>query len=163
MKKRFLTVIIILLALLPLTAEIKLLSPVEGIWANRQMLVIDNSSGGDLFYSIDGADPETFGFAYDGPVLLDVAGDVQLNVTHINNSGEKERVSVSYTVKPDNADKTEYKNFVQTFFDGGILNYSAGSELIIPQGLSFYLGLPPENFIPSRTLKLSASSVLLRG
>lgn len=162
MKKRFLTVIIILLALLPLTAEIKLLSPVEGIWANRQMLVIDNSSGGDFFYSIDGADPETFGFAYDGPVLLDVAGDVQLNVTHINNSGEKERVSVSYTVKPDNADKTEYKNFVQTFFDGGILNYSAGSELIIPQGLSFYLGLPPENFIPSRTLKLSASSVLSR-
>ena len=68
---------------LPLWAEIKLLSPVEGTWANRQMLVIDNSDGGDFFYSVDGADPETFGFAYDGPVLLDVDGDIQVNVTRI--------------------------------------------------------------------------------
>ena len=78
MEKKFLTVLFVLSALIPLAAEINLLSPVEGNWANRQMLVIDNSDGGDFFYSIDGADPETFGFAYDGPVLLDVAGDVHL-------------------------------------------------------------------------------------
>ena len=41
MKKKFLTGFIFLLALLPLTAEINLLSPVEGEWSNRQMLVID--------------------------------------------------------------------------------------------------------------------------
>ena len=165
--KKFLTGFILLFALLPLAAEIKLLSPAEGVWANRQMLVIDNSSGGDFFYSIEGADPETFGFAYDGPVLLDVAGDVQLNVTRIADGGKKETVSVSFTVQADDASKTSYKDFVQTFFDGGILNYSAGSELEIPPEFSFYLGVTDsnygqENFIPARTLRLSAASVLSR-
>ena len=91
MKKKFLSVLVLLSLLLPLTAEIGLLSPVEGVWANRQMLVIDNTSDGDFFYSIDGADPETFGFAYDGPVLLDVEGDVQLNITRIAAGGKKRK------------------------------------------------------------------------
>lgn len=162
--KKFLSFFTILCALLvlplPLFAEINLLSPVEGTFANRQMLVIDNSDGGDFFYSIDGADPETFGFAYDGPVLLDVEGEVQLNVTRITLEGKKEKCSVTYNVKSDNASKTAYRDFVQTFYDGGILNYSAGSELIIPEELSFYLGLPPEDFMPACTLKLSAATVL---
>ena len=111
MKKKLLSVFIILSGILaaPLTAEISLLSPCEGVWGNRQMLVIDNSEGGDFFYSIDGADPETFGFAYDGPVLLDVAGEVQLNVTRITSGGKKENTSVAFTVQPDNASKTDYK------------------------------------------------------
>ena len=162
MKKKFLTSFFFLFALIPLIAEINLLSPAEGVWANRQMLVIDNSSGGDFFYSIDGADPETFGFAYDGPVLLDVEGDVQLFVTRIADDGKKEKASVSYTVKEDDAAGTSYKDFIQTFYEGGILNYSAGSELEIPSDFSFYLGLPPENYMPARTLKLSAASVLSR-
>ncbi len=152
---------------LPLWAEIKLLSPVEGTWANRQMLVIDNSDGGDFFYSVDGADPETFGFAYDGPVLLDVDGDIQVNVTRITPEGKKEKYSVSYKVKSDNGSGTSYKDFVQTFFDGGILNYSSGSELEIPSDFMFYLGLSsdtnlPENFMAARTLRLSPSCVLSR-
>lgn len=167
MKKKFLTVLVILYALFPLTAEIELLSPVEGVWANRQMLVIDNTSGGDFFYSIDGADPETFGFAYDGPVLLDVAGEVQLNVTRISASGKKEKASVAYSVQADDGSKTSYRDFIQTFYDGGILNYSAGSDLVIPENLLFYLGLPPdnsipENYIPARTLHISSASVLSR-
>ena len=147
MTKKFLSVFILIFALLafPLTGEINLLSPVEGVWANRQMLVIDNSEGGDFFYSIDGTDPETFGFAYDGPVLLDVTGEVNVIVTRITAGGKKENTSVVFTVQPDDAAKTDYKNFVQTFFEGGILNYSAGSELVIPSAFSFYLGLPPKN------------------
>ena len=153
--------------LFPLWAEINLLSPVQGVWANRQMLVIDNSEGGDFFYSIEGTDPETFGFAYDGPVLLDVAGDVQLNVTKITAGGKKEKTSVSYTVRADDASKTSYHDFIQSFYDGGILNYSAGSDLVIPEKLSFYLGLPPdnsmpENYLAARTLHLSSASVLSR-
>ena len=166
MKKKFLSLFIILGALLvmsfPLTAEINLLSPIEGTWANRQMLVIDNSNGGDFFYSVDGADPETFGFAYDGPVLLDVTGEIKLNVTHITAGGKKEAVSVSFSVQPDDASKANYKNFIQTFYDGGILNYSAGSDLEIPSEFSFYLGLPPENYMPAHTLRLAPTSVLSR-
>ena len=164
MKKKLLSAFIIILGILaaPLTAEITLLSPCEGLWANRQMLVIDNSEGGEFFYSIDGADPETFGFAYDGPVLLDVVGNVQLNVTRIFSGGKKEDASVSFTVQPDDASKSDYKNFVQLFYDSGIFNYSAGSQLVIPKDFSFYLGLPPENFMPARTLSLSSTSVLSR-
>ena len=169
MTKKFLSVFILIFALLafPLTGEINLLSPVEGVWANRQMLVIDNSEGGDFFYSIDGTDPETFGFAYDGPVLLDVTGEVNVIVTRITAGGKKENTSVVFTVQPDDAAKTDYKNFVQTFFEGGILNYSAGSELVIPSAFYFYLGLPPknnqnENYIPARTIRLSTSSVISR-
>ena len=162
MKKKFFTVFISLLILLPLTAEINLLSPAEGVWANRQMLVIDNTSGEDFFYSIDGADPETFGFAYDGPVLLDVAGEVNLNVTRIASDGKKENVSVAYTVQADDGSKASYRDFIKTFYDGGILNYSAGSDLVIPEEFTFYLGLPPENLMPARTLHLSAASVLSR-
>ncbi len=171
MGKKFLSVFTVLFALiflpLPLFAEINLLSPVEGQFANRQMLVIDNSEGGDFFYSIDGANPETFGFAYDGPVLLDVTGEINLNVTRIAAGGKKENISLNFTVNPDDASKTDYKGFIQTFFDGGLLNYSAGSELTIPSDFVFYLGLPPENdmpesFMPARTLKLSAASVLSR-
>ncbi len=169
--KKYLSVFTLLIGLillpLPLFAEINLLSPVQGEFANRQMLVIDNSDGGDFFYSIDGADPETFGFAYDGPVLLDVAGQVQLNVTRIAVGGKKEKASVLYTVNADDGSKSSYHDFIQTFFDGGILNYSAGSELVIPSDFSFYLGLLPDNdfpesFIPARTLKLSANCVLSR-
>ena len=52
MKKQLLSVFSLMLGLLiaPLSAEITLLSPCEGVWANRQMLVIDNSEGGDFFY-----------------------------------------------------------------------------------------------------------------
>ena len=167
MKKKFLSGFIFLFALIPLAAEINLLSPAEGIWANRQMLVIDNSEEGDFFYSVDGADPETFGFAYDGPVLLDVSGQVLVNITRIGSDGKKEKTSVAYTVQADNAAKTSYHDFVQTFFDGGLLNYSAGSDLVIPEDFYFYLGvLPdknaPENYMPARTLRLSSSSVLSR-
>ncbi len=171
MKKKLLSLYIILSTLLvmsfPLAAEINLLSPAEGLWANKQMLVIDNSEDGDFFYSVDGADPETFGFAYDGPVLLDVSGQVQVNITRIGADGKKEKTSVFYNVQADNAAKTPYHDFIQTFFDGGILNYSAGSQLVIPEDLYFYLGVlqdknTPENYMPARTLRLSASSVLSR-
>ena len=162
MKKFLLFCFILITASLSLCAEIKLLSPAEGVWANRQMLVIDNSGGGDYFYSVDGANPETFGFAYDGPVLLDVEGDVKLNVTRVAAGGKKETASVSFKVVPDNASKTTYHDFVQTFYESGLLNYSAGSQIVLPSNLFYSLGDAPLVFIPGRTLQLSESCVLSR-
>ena len=40
------------------------------------MLVIETDGVGDYYYSLNGSDPETFGFAYDGPVLIDLDGPV---------------------------------------------------------------------------------------
>lgn len=164
MKRKLLifSLIFFAFALQPLFAEIVLLSPVEGQWSNKQMLVIDNSAGGEYFYSVDGADPAAFGFAYDGPVLLDVTGDVKLTLAHISSDGKKEISTVRYSVVPDEAVKTDYHDFVQTFFESGILNYSAGSDIVIPSGLFFCLGLPPLNYLQGCTIRLSEKSVLSR-
>ena len=126
------------------------------------MLVIDNSDGGEYFYSVDGADPAAFGFAYDGPVLLDVTGNVDLNLARILPDGKKEAASVKYSVTLDDAAKTDYHDFVQTFFESGIINYSAGSEILIPNSLNYCLGLPPLNYLPGRAISLSEDCVLSR-
>ena len=89
MKKISLFIISIIFAAVNLFAEINVLSPVEGTWANKQMLVIENTGDGDYLYSLDGSDPESFGFAYDGPVLIDLTGNVNLKVAFLQKSGNK--------------------------------------------------------------------------
>lgn len=143
-------------------SQINFISPLEGVWANKQMLLIDDAGEGEYLYSIDGSDPETFGFAYDGPVLLDVTDNVQINVTHILPNGKKEKNSVSYSVKIDDAESTSYKDFIKTFIDSGIINYSAGSKLVIPSSLKFSFGLPPDSFITGTELSINKDCVYSR-
>ena len=144
-------------------AEIAVISPSEGVWANKQMLVLDSAAGsGDYYYSIDGSDPQVFGFAYDGPVLLDVTGDVRVRIARISKDGPAESTQVDYTVKPDNASGTDYRGFVSVFYESGILNYSSGSKIHIPSSLMYSLGSEPYSFIPGQTISLSAHNVLSR-
>ena len=161
-KSLFVLLVVFFLSANSIFAQIEMISPVEGIWANKQMLVIENKGDGDFFYSVDGSDPEAFGFAYDGPVLLDVNGVVKLNVTHIRSNKTKETTSVTYSVYEDDASKTNYSDLVKTFYDSGILNYSAGANLKIPENLFYSFGLPPDSFIKGRTLSLSSSCILSR-
>jgi len=164
MKKRFLLYFCILILSLEsdLFAQISLLNPVKGKWSNKQMLVIDTSIEGDYFYSIDGSDPSVFGFAYDGPVLLDVEGDVTLKVTKVTSRKKQENLTVNYTVVPDEAYSTSYYDFISSFFDSGLINYTAGSVLTIPSDLYYSLGLPPDSFIKGQPLQTSEHSVLAR-
>lgn len=145
-----------------LFAEIKLASPVKGMWANKQILVIEDVKDGDYFYSINGSDPERFGFAYDGPVLLDMNGPITLKVTYVSHNGKKESVSVDYTVIENDAYSASYSDFISSFFDTGLINYSSGSVLSIPAALDYSLGLPPDSFMKGQDLFLSENSVLTR-
>ena len=52
-------------------------------------LVAENE---EYLYSLDGTDPEEFGFAYDGPVLLDTTGDIKLRIKKLGNSQKKKVV-----------------------------------------------------------------------
>lgn len=160
-KNHFIAAVFALFITFPLFSQINFLSPLKGEWANKQMLIIDSASG-DYFYSIDGSDPESFGFAYDGPVLLDVTGDIELKVSHIYPDGKKEAASVNFSVKGDTGRDTDYRPFIQMFYDSGLLNYSAGSVLSIPSELYYSLGLPPDSFLPGQDLCLSKESVLTR-
>ena len=80
MKKLLSSFIFLILCLSYGFSQIKVLSPEEGNWSNMQPLVIDNSDGAEYFYSLNGSDPKTSGFAYDGPVLIDVTGDIELRI-----------------------------------------------------------------------------------
>ncbi|MCR4954778.1 MAG: chitobiase/beta-hexosaminidase C-terminal domain-containing protein, partial [Treponema sp.] len=81
--------LIFLFSSIELTAQINVLSPVEGTWANKQMLVIDDSDNNEYLYSINGSDPELFGFAYDGPVLIDMTGEVELQIKKLGSRDSK--------------------------------------------------------------------------
>ncbi len=141
--------------------QIKVISPIEGSFANRQMLVIDTQdTAGDFYYSLNGSDPLAFGFAYDGPVLIDLDGPVELRIARAGK--EKEELTVKYTVIPDNAFASTYGSFVSSFFDTGIVNYTSGTILSLPSELKYSLGLPPDSFLQGRDLFIDETSVLSR-
>ena len=141
-------------------ANLKVISPIEGTFANRQMLVLETDGAGECYYSLNGSDPEAFGFAYDGPVLIDLDGPVEIRIAKTGKY--KEETFVKYTVLPDNALTKGYGNFISTFFDSGILNYTAGAILSVPEELKFSFGLPPDSFLSGRDLSISQNSVLTR-
>ena len=74
------------------------LSPVEGTWANKQALVLDCAPETEVFYSFSEYDPLDFGFAYDGPVLIDLSGEVTLNLVAVHGDGTMTRKKISYIV-----------------------------------------------------------------
>lgn len=141
-------------------SQINVLSPAEGNWANKQMLVIDNSDGGDYFYSLDGNDPEKFGFAYDGPVLIDLTGDITIKIK--KNGKKKAETTVKYSVNLDNANSKEYFQFISSFYDTGIINYTSGSEIFIPDELFYKAGIGGTSYIKGQMLSISENNVLSR-
>lgn len=162
--RRCMLIVIAIFLLNFLHAEIKILNPREGVWSNKQALVIQDfpNENGDYYYSLDGSDPESFGFAYDGPVLLDVAGDVCLKIAFIEKSGEISKADVNFSVIQNDADDADYRNFVKTFYSSGIVNYSSGSDFVIPDNLSYCFDSSFGDFLPGTALKLSSENVVTR-
>lgn len=155
--------------------EIDVLSPKKGEWANKQMLVINDfpNPNGDFFYSLDGSDPQSFGFAYDGPVLIDVSGEIQLKVAYIDKAGAVSKKEISFSVNPiqeDSIEDNEYRNFLKIFNSSGIVNYTSGSDFSIPKQL-FYsfssfdmeeLQKDESLFMEGNILRLSAENSITR-
>lgn len=166
--KKIICLLFVLFSVFKLTAEIKVINPVKGRWANKQILVLDTSDGADYFYSLNGEDPEISGFAYDGPVLLDVTGDITLKISR----AFEEKSEVHFYVNPelpssgsnakDSASVDERRSFVYSFFDTGIVNYFAGNRISIPQSLRYTFETVPENFIPGKTISYSDKCTLSR-
>lgn len=137
------------------------ISPEPGTWANRQMLVIDNSGESDFFYSIDGSDPYQFGLAYDGPVLIDLTGDVKLRICKNNYDGSSENIEVNYRVEEDFGDAST-SSFLQSFMTTGVLNYLAGAELNVPESMEYALGDKNPVFLKGQTISYSEDCPLSR-
>lgn len=140
-------------------AETNIVNPEGGVWANRQMLVVETDEGGEVYYSLDGADPRESGFAYDGPVLLDMAGDVSLRIVAVTADGGVFETSVSYTVAEKTANAGEA---IDGAISSGVLNYAAGEALSIPPQFFYSLGSLPESFLPGAVISYSADCILSR-
>jgi hypothetical protein len=141
-------------------AGMAVVNPVAGVWANRQMLVLDLSDGEEAFYSLNGSDPASSGFAYDEPVLLDVDGPVELRITFVSADGAKHESNIAFTVKTaDLPQDAQARNFITSVTGPLVTEYTAGSQFVIPSSLSYYLGLPSGVWIPGSSLSLSSGCV----
>lgn len=158
MRRFFLAAFVFVLTLFSGFAEITVINPVEGKFANRQMLVIDTSDGADYFYSMNGSDPSLEGFAYDGPVLIDMTGDITVKITR----GFSEQKEISFNVKTEYPESEVERNFIYSFSDTGVLNYFSGSEIQVPKSFAYSFEQVPETFIPGRVLKYSENCSLYR-
>ena len=168
MNKKNLWIISILIFLnFSLSAQIKILSPLKGKWANPQMLLLENFNDGEVFYSVDGSDPSAFGLAYDSPVLIDAEGEITLKIVHVFKDGRKEDYEVQYEVDSEPAQDSSYSEFIKSFYDTGVINYSAGTEFVIPSNLKFsfeenFSSDSIQNFLSGTSISLSSSSVQSR-
>lgn len=112
-------------------------SPKEGVWANKQVLLLNLETGEDVFYSWNATDPLTEGMAYDGACVLDVVGKVALHLTSVSAGGSRTDMTINYEVKPVEAIKNN--TFLRYVGEAGLLRYEAGQQFVIPSDCDFCL------------------------
>ena len=135
--KRFLTFGFLLVSsvLMAATPVTKIISPVEGTWANPQSLIVDTEPGTEVFYSLNGEDPLVSGFAYDGPVLLDGSGDFSLTVVSVSKEGNSQPKTIHYTVE-----NKPLLSYVKTSVDSPVIAMYKDSVIDIPKDNFWFVG-----------------------
>ena len=123
-----------------LFAEVTVVNPVPGNFANAQTLVIEANDGEEIYYSFSGTDPLASGFAYDGPVLLDVTGNVELRVAVISKELSHSEIVIRYAVSPAETKNPEHAEFLSMFESVPIFEYVAGEKISIPFTLEYAFG-----------------------
>lgn len=126
-----------------LFAEIRIVSPATDqsrVWANKQVLVINATENEEIFYSFSEDNPLKSGFAYDGPVLLDVVGNVKLKIACINKKNECVEYVLDYTVDESlnkNLSSLEESEFIKTYSSSDITTITSGEEINIPNTFEY--------------------------
>ena len=149
-----------------LNAEVRIMNPVSGVWANRQALVIETTESEEVFYSFSGADPATSGFAYDGPVVLDVTGNVELRILVVSNENERTEFSVNYSVFPFQGEflddgKAAKEGFIAAMEQQPIYEYFSGEVISIPESFEYSIGDSPV-LQQGRAVSVSEKSIVDR-
>lgn len=144
----------------------RILSPVEGTFANRQPLVINLREGEEAFYSYSASesknDPLDSGFAYDSPVLIEQSGQVDLKVAVVS-SEKVERYEIKYRVQGNPnpfADGSAESAFISKILSGALV--SASSSLNVPPPLKYAAGDGNKTFLDGGTLSVSPANCLPR-
>ena len=162
MKKRVCLIGLAALVFAAVSADVKIINPVKGVWANKQLLMLELSEGENAYYSLNGSDPRESGFAYDGPVMLDVSGDVELRIASVDASGVLSEYRVSYTVAPVPFPTSHSASAIGDAVANGIIGYTAGDVLSLPPELDYALGGIPEFFQEGRSISYGAGCILSR-
>lgn len=165
-RKKVFILTLFLLPLLSLYSQI-MQNPLPGVWANKQVLLLSLPEGSTAFYSLSEEDPETYGLIYDGPVLLDVTGDVSLTVLVTDKEGKKQRLTTQYSVKAvEESSKVLNTNqervFMNTLNSALYLDYTAGDELTLPSSLYYSFDKESKSFIPGVPISLSNKVIVPR-
>lgn len=141
----------------------RVISPVAGNFSNRQPLVLDVSDGAECFYSLTGSDPLTSGFAYDGPVLIEACGRVNVKIVALHGD-LKEEIEINYTVQEENPfeQDTEPFSFIEDCVKSGVYSFEGESVLNIPLELSYCFDDAEKNFLKGRPLSMNSENCLAR-
>lgn len=141
--------------------EINILSPVSGVWKNKQALVLNLEKGTDVYYSFTGSDPYVSGFFYDSPVLIDQTGDITVKITSIAQSGERKDFTIEYNVEENS--EVEYsiqsKEFINSINQNPIVPYISGTDFFIPSEFLYSLENSKTPYLKSKLSLSSKNSV----
>ena len=109
----------------------RVLSPVEGKFANKQFLAIELNPGEEAFYSFsssgEASDPLEYGFAYDSPVLIDLNGKIDLKIAIFPKSPD-------FQDSKENGSENSYDSFPGADSKN---SFNENSELSDPDGPQF--------------------------
>ncbi len=141
-----------------------IISPVSGVWNNPQAFVLDVPENCDVYYSLSGSDPLISGFAYDGPVIIDKTGDIQLKISALGEDGERQDFTIMYSVQPVNYQGTdpEAEFFVRSVCQNPLRKNVSGTTLRIPQGFMYSMQNGVFPCIPAGILSVNSENVLDR-
>ena len=139
-----------------------IISPASGVWANKQPLVISAPENAEIYYSTSGTDPAVTGFAYDGPVLIDQTGAVDLRIVAIDEKSNKQEFRISYTVREEFSSNKEISSFISSLSATPVIQYTAGDVIEMPKSVSYKIGteLDKTSFLTGQPLHLSEKSSL---
>lgn len=111
-----------------------ILSPISGQWSNLQALFINNPDSCEIYYSFTDSDPLISGFSYDGPIIIDKTGQVDLSIAVIDEDGKRQDFKINYIVNkmyPYENDTEEYY-FVYNILQNPIVKFISGSTVVLP-------------------------------
>lgn len=151
-----------------------IINPIEGTWANKQVLILDIPTGATAYYTTSDSDPEMAGLIYDGPLVLDATGLITLHIVVAGKDGERFQKNVVFTVAeqfntgttattPDTQLKIEKSDtFINSMVKSPIIEYTAGGNIDIPEGLEYALGDEISTFETGQSLYLSPQTIVSR-
>ncbi|MBR5965970.1 MAG: chitobiase/beta-hexosaminidase C-terminal domain-containing protein [Treponema sp.] len=160
MKKIFFAAIFCI-AQFALFAEVTVVNPAPGAYANLQALVLESNAGEEVYYSFSGTDPLAQGFAYDGPVVLDVTGNVELRVVSVDQNQNRNEQKIYFSVEPAQSQNEEQAAFLKSLETGPCFDFVAGQKIQVPFSLN-YSFFQNKNFEKGREISVSKNATMER-